>query len=349
MKKYKQLSYEEISLFSRELAMVINSDISIQEGLELIKSQSKEKAIAALCDRIKVNINNGYSLKKAIEQEEEILSPYFISMIDIGADSGNIDIMLNRISESYEKDSKISKKIRSAITYPIILTLLMLSVVVLLIVEVIPLFNDILLSLGGEVNSFTKSIISTGIFLGDNILLILGIIIFIYIVYKIFSKMSSFQNFFDQLRLTLPFRKGIETTYYSVIIAKNLAMLIKSGIALALSFDMIKPVINNNIIKKKLDMASILLKNEQDINLAFEKLDMFPNIYRRMFQVAHRTGHLDEVLDQAADKMEEQLDYRLEKLTTVLEPVLIILISLIVGVILISIIFPVIEIMNSIG
>lgn len=349
MKKHKQLSYEEISLFSRELAMVINSDISIQEGLDLIKVQSNEKAIADLCSRIKENINSGKSLKQCIELEEETLSPYFVKMIGIGADSGNIDIMLNRISDSYEKDSKISRKIRSAITYPIILTLLMLGVVVLLIIEVIPLFNDILQSLGGEVNPFSKSIINTGIFLGDNILIIAGVIAFIYVVYKIFSRISRFQNFFDQLKLTLPFRKGIELTYHSVIISKNLAMLIRSGIALALSFDMIKPIINNNIIKKKLDMASALLKNEQDINLAFEKLDMFPNIYRRMFQVAHRTGHLDEVLDQAADKMEEQLDYRLDKLTTVLEPALIILISLIVGVILISIIFPVIEIMNSIG
>jgi len=349
MKQNKKLSYEEIGLFSKEMAMIINSDISMQEGLDLIKKQSTNQTINSLCDRIKTNINKGLSFKKCIELESNVLSEYYVKMIAIGVDSGNIDIMLKRIAESYEKNTRISKKINNAITYPIILTVLMLSVVVLLVVKVIPLFNDILLSLGGDINNFSKSIITSGIFIGENIFTILGVIIFIYVIYMIFSKLEYFKRFFDGLKLKVPFRKGIELSYNAIIISKNLSMLLKSGISIALAFDMIVPIIDNVVIKEKVKEASLITKQEHDIDEAFDKLDMFPNIFKRMFQIAHRTGHLDEVLNEAADKMDEQLEYKLEKLTTVLEPALIILISLLVGVILISIIFPVIEIMNSIG
>ena len=126
-------------------------------------------------------------------------------------------------------------------------------------------------------------------------------------------------------------------------------MLIKSGINISIAFDMIKPIITNSVIKSTIGKISNDLKKDIDIDNAFKQLTMFPDIYKRILTIANKTGHLEEVMAEIANKMEEQLDYKLERLTTVLEPALIILISLIVGAILLSIIFPVIEIMNSIG
>jgi len=349
MKKIKKLTYEEIILFSRELALIINSDISFQEGLDLIKDETNEKSIKQLCSRIKGNINNGNSFKKCIELEKETLTPYFVNMIVIGEESGNIDIMLRRIADSYEKNIKITKKIKSAITYPMILAVLMLSVVVLLVVKVIPLFNDIIESLGGEVNNFSKAVINIGMGLGENVVTLFIIIVSVYILYKIAKMIPKFDSFFDTINLNLPFRKAIENSYNAIIISRNLSMLIKSGINISIAFDMIKPIINNVIIRKKIENISKSLKNNEDMDKAFKQLTMFPNIYKRIITIANKTGHLEEVLDEISNKMEEQLDYKLDKLTTVLEPALIIIISLIVGAILLSIIFPVIEIMNSIG
>ncbi|MCK5812386.1 MAG: type II secretion system F family protein [Clostridiales bacterium] len=349
MKRKKPLSYEEIALFSRELAMIVNSDISLQEGLDLLIDQSDNKRVSILCLSLKNHINDGLTLTKSIEMEKEILTPYYVNMISIGENSGNLDIMLLRIADTYEKDSIINRKIQSAITYPLILTVLMFSVIVLLVVKVIPLFNDILISLGGELTGISKAIINTGGFIGEYILLISLIVIGLYLIYRFAKLINKFQSFFDKLKLILPFRKGIEKTYYAIVIAQNLSMLIRSGISIALAFDMIVPIIHNTVIKKKVKKASTIIKNENEITEAFNEFDMFPNIFKRLFQIALKTGHLDEVLQQAALKMEEQLDQRLDKLTTVLEPALIIVISLIVGVILLSIIFPVIEIMNTIG
>ncbi len=349
MKRKKPLSYEEIALFSRELAMIVNSDISLQEGLDLLINQSDNKRVSVLCTNLKDHINDGLTLTKSIKKEEEVLTPYYVNMISIGESSGNLDIMLLRIADTYEKDSMINHKIRSAITYPLILTVLMFSVIILLVVKVIPIFNDILVSLGGELTGISKAIINTGVFIGEYIILISLILIGFYLIYRISKLINGFQGFFDKLKLLIPFRKGIEKYYYAIVISQNLSMLIRSGISIALSFDMIIPIIHNKVIKKKVEKASKIIKSEHEISDAFAEFDMFPNIFIRLFQIALKTGHLDEVLQQAASKMEEQLDRKLDKLTTVLEPALIIIISLIVGVILLSIIFPVIEIMNSIG
>jgi type IV pilus assembly protein PilC len=345
----KNLSLGELAVLSRQLALVIDSDISIQEGIDLISEQTTNAKMLAMLGRIKSGIQEGKTLGESLKSESETLPHFYISMLQIGEESGNLHKVLIRNAEAFEKDLKTAKKVRSAITYPIVLSVLMLGVIILLITTVMPMFRDILGSLGGEIPAFTAGLINFSSFLGDNILAIIGLIAVIILALDLYRNTKSGKRFFDRLKIRKPIVKGIVTSLAALRFARNMSMLIKSGIPTAKAMNMVRPLMENEYISVRVGEAAEMINQGKTIREALQKIGLFPGLLVKLLAVAESTGHVDEMFDRAADIMSDELDARLDGLTAVLEPMLIILLSVILGVILLSVIFPVIDIMNTIG
>ena len=340
---------EDISLFSRQLALIADSDVSMQEGLAIIGEKSDSRQIKRISGEMIENLNKGVSFYDSVKGYESKLGALFIEMTGIGERSGNLPTMLERVADSIDKDNETKQKLRSAVVYPTILGVLMLAVIVLLIVYVLPMFDEILTSLGGEMPGVTKGIMNVGFFIANNILwivLAIAILILIYVLTKITEKGRAFT---DHIKLKLPIIRKIESANVASRFSRNLSMLLKSGMNLTLSVEMLKAITYNKYIAKKLDRVIGMLGKGIKPDVAFEELKLFPTLLVKLFSVANETGHMDAMLDKAADIMEKTGDDQMERLTTVLEPLLIIILSLLVGFILISVILPVTGIMNSIG
>lgn len=340
---------EDISLFSRQLALVADSDISLQDGLAIISEKSDNKHIKKISGEIIKNLNKGISFYDSIKEYDTKLGSLFIEMAGIGERSGNLPTMLERVADSIDKDIETRQKLRSAVVYPTILSVLMLAVIVLLLVYVMPMFDEILTSLGGEMPGITKGIMNFGFFLSDNILWIIlavAVIILLYVITKITKKGRVWT---DYLKLRMPIIRKIESANVASRFSRNLSMLLKSGMNLTLSVEMLKAITYNKYIANKLDGIIQMLGKGSKPDIAFEELKLFPSLLVKLFSVANETGHMDVMLDKAANIMEKSGDEQMERLTTVLEPLLIIILSLLVGFILISVILPVTGIMNAIG
>ncbi len=345
----RSIPSEDISLFSRQLALVSDSDVSLQEGLAIIGGKSDNRQIKKISGEIIENLNKGTSFYDSIKKYVTQLGPFFIEMSGIGERSGNMPIMLERVADSLDKESETKQKLRSAITYPVILSVLMLSVIVLLLVYVLPMFDEILASLGGEMPGLTKGIMNFGFFISDNILWILlaaAVIVLIFVLIKITEKGRVWA---DYMKLRIPVIRKIESSNVASRFSRNLSMLLKSGLNFTLSVEMLKAITNNKYIANKLDRVVDLLGKGIKPDVAIEELKLFPPLLIKLFSVANETGHMDSMLDKAADIMEKNSNEQMERLTTVLEPLLIIILSLLVGFILISVILPVTGIMNAIG
>jgi type IV pilus assembly protein PilC len=345
----KSLSFEELAILSRQLALVIDSDISFQEGIDLIKEQTADARIIAMLDRIKAGIQGGETLGETLDRESGILPQFYISMLRMGEESGNLHKVLVRNAEAYEKDIKTSKKVRSAITYPIVLSILMLGVIILLITTVMPMFRDILDSLGGQIPPFTAALIGFASFLGDNIIVILGFLAVILLALDLYRNTKSGARFFDRMKLSMPVQKRIVTSLAALRFARSMSMLIKSGIPTAKAMLMIRPLMGNVYLSRSIGEAAEIINRGGTLKDALIKISLFPGLLVKLISIAESTGHIDEMFDKAADIMDDELDSRLDGLTAVLEPMLIIVLSLILGAILLSVIFPVISIMNAIG
>ncbi|PKM68029.1 MAG: hypothetical protein CVU95_05115 [Firmicutes bacterium HGW-Firmicutes-2] len=344
-----KLPKEEVIIFTRQLALVIDSDVSMYEGLEMIKNKSDHPSLIIVLEDMLSGIKSGRPLGDVIQDHEASFSPFITNMVDVGEKSGDLTGTLNQVADAYEKELEAAVKVKSAITYPIILSVLMFGVILLLVLQVLPMFNEILTSLGGEMPTLTKGIMSVSFFIGDYILIFFAIL-FIAIGFFFYYKSTPDGRYFlDKLKFKLPVIKDIYASLTAVRFARNLAVLIRSGISISIGIKMIKPIMNNLYVESKMDIAISDLNSGKPLDKIIEDLKLFPWVLIKLFSVAQTTGHMDAMLDKAAMVMEKETDARLDRLTTVIEPILIIILSLIVGVMLISVILPIVSIMDSIG
>ncbi len=345
----KTLPKEEIALFARQLSLVADSDVPIQQGFAIISERSSNPKITAVCADVIDKLNKGISFHEAIRAHESLLGTLFVEMTQAGDLSGNLPTMLERTAASLEKQMETSRKIRSAVSYPLILGTLMLAVIVLMLVYVLPMFNDILTSLGGEMNPMTRGLMNFGLFVSGNFVwIVIAIAVIVGAIFLI-KVTDRGKRYIDFIKLQFPWFRKIYRADIAAVFARNLSMLIKSGINISIAIGMLPGIINNSIIAEKLRLAEESLNQGERIETALGKLNLFPDLLIKLFSVAMETGGLDRTLEKAAEIMEKETDDKLERMTSVLEPLMIIVLSLLVGFILISVILPVTGILNSIG
>ncbi len=349
MKKARQLSSHDLSSLSRQLALVIDSELSLQEGIALIMEQSRSKALKALLLRTDEKLTLGHSLGEAFADEEGILPHFYIEMIRMGETSGNLEKVLTRVADSYEKDADIQSRVSAAITYPIILSVLMLAVIILLFIEVLPMFDEVLSSLGGEMPGITRVFMAIGRFFSAYYYVLLIIVALIVLIVMLMRQTPGGINVLDNIKLKMPIQKGIIRDTACIRFARNLAMLLRSGISVAESVKMTSATISNTKLKALVLNAAERIEMGETLKTALSALGLFPGLLLRLLAVAEGTGHTDDMLDKTADVMEDELSKKLTRLTTVLEPALIIVLSLIIGIVLLSVILPVARIMNTVG
>lgn len=344
-----KLPKEELIIFTRQLALIIDSDVSMFEGLALIKDKTDHQGMKEVIEAILKDLHMGKSLGESLKSFEGTIPSFIINMINIGEQSGDLTSTLNQVADAYERELETTTKVRSAVTYPIILSVLMLGVILLLVLQVLPMFNEILQSLGGEMPDLTRGIIAISLFIGSYLWLLILIIVALVLGVIFYKRTDKGQAYFDKLAFTLPIIKDINASLSAVRFSRNLAVLVRSGISMSIGMEMIEPIMNNQYVEARITEARKALNQGSPADRVIESLDLFPWILVKLFSVAETTGHMDAMLDKAADVMEKETDARLERLTTVIEPILIIFLSAIIGVILLSVILPIISIMNAIG
>ncbi len=343
------ISKEETILFARQLALAIRSDLPLTGSLELIGEKTDNSDLKKVLKDMVDDLNMGQMFADVISKHEEFLTPFMVQMVKIGEESGNLPEVLEQVAQTYEKQLESGNKLRAAVTYPIILTGLMFGVIILLIAQVMPMFNDVLKSLGGEIPGFTRGILSVSLFLRDNGLIILIVLAIIVIGLIVYSKTEAGVAGLDRLKFKLPVYAGINSSLLATRFARNLGTLIKSGLSYQQGLELIKPTMNNKHAEDMIAQGIDGLNQGESLESVMDKMNLFPPLLMKIFGVAEKAGQMDRALLTAADEMEKELDYRIGRLTNVVEPVLIIILSLIVGFILVSVVLPVVNIMNSIG
>lgn len=349
MKEINTLSKDETILFARQLALAINSDIPLVKSLELISQKTDNNQLKQVLSGIVDKMNMGEPFSEAIQVYDNVLTPFLVQMVIIGEESGNLPEVLEQVAITYEKQVETTNKLKAALTYPIILTVLMFGVILLLVVQIMPMFNEVLVSMGGEMPLITSIIIGVSLFIRDNLIWIIAVILIALFGIFMYRRTSKGKYFFDWLKFKMPIQKELTSTVLAALFARNLSVLIRSGMSFQQAFTLIRPTMNNQFIENMIDEGIVNLNNGESLDDVLEKMNLFPWLLMKLFGVAAHTGQMDKALMTAAVEMEKQVDQKLNRLTTVVEPMLIIALSIIVGVILISVVLPVVNIMNSIG
>lgn len=339
---------EELSLFCYQMSIIIKSGIRMAEGIEMVAEEMADKQMIIALREITKEINEGNTFCNSIEKHS-IFPVYMKAMIRIGESTGSLDEIMAYLSNYFERNAKLSQKIKSAITYPLILLGLMSAIILLLVVKVLPMFNDILNNVGGEMPSITKAILNISIAIKNYALIILIIIVLLVLVVYFYVKTPRGRKFVDKLKIKAPFVKNVNKKIYSARFSMVMSILIKSGIEHYEALDMVIEVVGNDYVAQQIRNCKELILEGSDIKNAYIKTGIFSSLFAKMISIGYKTGEMDNMMSKISRISESEVDNALSKATSIMEPVLVIILSLVVGAILLTVMLPLINIMSSIG
>lgn len=343
----KKVKIKDISIFCRQFSTIITSGISIMRGLEIVKQQTENPKLKSTLEAVLDDVQRGVGLSDAMERHDAF-PRMLINMVEIGEASGTLDKIMDRMAIYYEKEYKLSQRVKQALTYPIVLGCVSILVVVFLVTTVIPSFVNML----GDKSALplpTKIVMGLSNFMVTKwYLLVLGIIGIVggVIAYK---NSDSGRLQLDGILLKLPIYGKIYKKIITSRFARTFGILMGSGVPLIQSFSICSNVVGNAVIKELLDSTSDAVKKGAGIGDTLATKGVFPLMLTQMIKIGEESGTLDEVLEKTSDFYDTEVDTASTQLTTMIEPVIIVALGLVVGFIIISIMLPMFSMFDAIS
>ena len=345
---YGKISVKDIAVFCRQFAVILGSGITILEAVGILRDQASKKRMKDILEDVYNELQKGRMLSEAIAPYDDMFPEFMKNMIRVGEASGTLDQILNQLADFYEYDNRLRRKIRSAMTYPTILAVLTVAVVTLLMVAVLPMFSDMLTGMGGNLPGITVFLMSVSRFMADNILLLAAVVIIAVILFTYYVRTDNGRLWFDGLKLRLPVVKSTVLKTVTARFARSMSILLKSGIPIVNAMEIMKDLIGNRAVEKKFTEATAEIKEGKGIAGPMKRLGIFPPLLIHMIVVGENTGELDEMLGRTAGFFDEEVEEAIERAVSMIEPAMIIIMAVVVGVIILSVMLPMVSIMDTV-
>lgn len=348
MKSKKMLTNNEISSFCSQTAMILKAGITPVEGMTVLLGDTRDSDGRVILTQILETCQKGSSFCEAVTSTG-VFPKYVLNMIHIGEESGNLDDVMQSLSEYYERQEYINESIRNAVSYPFIMIVMMLLVILVLITKILPIFEQVFEQLGSEMNGFAKSLLNLGNTITKYAAIFTVILVCLIALYIFFSKTSAGSRIWKRFLMSFPPTRGFYDSIASGRFASGIALTLASGLDTGSSLDMVSELVDNPKMQNKISICKKDIAEGSNFAEALTKAGIFSNLYSRMIAVAFKSGSVDIVMSKIADDYEKEIDRRIRNNISILEPTLVIILSVIVGLILLSVILPLMGIMTSIG
>ena len=340
----KELTIQEKYIFTREMETILSSGLSVDEGLQLIEENVQQPNLKQVAKEIKELFYQKGSFSESIK-ESKCFDPYMEKLVEIGEMNGHLDTVMRELSFYYQREDDLTNRIKEATTYPIVLLIIMTLIVGILIFKVLPIFEKVMLNLGGTYYSSSQQMMNFG-----KGFAILSFVVLVLILFCIFGFFALSKNSEVKDRILSRFFLT-KTMVQNIALAKMtfaLSLFVSSGYPLEEAMNYIPSFINDkNLIEKMLRVKNRLDQNESFSDaLSEEKIYSGSNL--SLLTIGLKSGRQEEVFKKLVELYQKEVVDSTRKFLNIIEPVIVTILSLIVGVILLSIMLPLMGIMSSI-
>jgi type IV pilus assembly protein PilC len=345
----KRVKAGELAVFSRQLATMITSGMSILRSLYVLEEQTEGKFLKETIVAVRKDVEAGLALSDAMSRHPKVFNPLFVAMTQAGEAGGVLEDALLRVADQLEKDASLRRQIRSAMIYPTLVVVFAVGVMMALVAFLVPVFEGVFKQFGGQLPSITKvSVVMSHAVTGYWWLIFLltagAIVGFVQ-----WKKSSWGRPQWDRFRLHVPMKIGAIVQQVAVARwSRTLASLTGAGVPLLLALEITGKTGGNVVVEEAMEGVIASVKRGGTIAAPLARAPIFPRMVTHMVGVGEETGALDDMLDKVADFYDDQVEASVKALTSILEPVMIILIGGIVGFIVISMYLPLFNVYNSI-
>lgn len=346
--KAKELPAIEVSMFCRQAAMILKAGIPLYEGMETLSENYAGTQYEHVFKQIFEGVQSGGTLKDGLTNSG-IFPDYMIRMVEMGELTGNLEQVLHDLAVYYEREDQFKASVKNAVTYPIILAVLMAIVVSILVIAVLPVFSEVFASLGSSLSGSTSLALNAGNTIGYVVLIIIAVLLIAVLIIAALwksGKKKEVLNFFA--KAFKPIRKLL-SAQTAQRFADVMHMSLDSGYDITGALTLASGMASYGEDAEKIEKLRALTEQTGDFSGSLEKSHIFDALHSKMIRVGAKSGRMDEVMKHMAKIYNNQVEDDLHAITGWIEPVLVAVLTLIIGGILLSVMLPLIGIMASIG
>lgn len=345
-----RVKLSDLAIFCRQFSTMQDAGVSIVRSLDVLAQQTQSPKLRRIIMDIQAEVEAGQTLSKAMSKYPNVFSNLFIGLIRAGEVGGVLEESLQRLAAFLEADVALRRKVRAAMTYPTIVVIAALAIVIGLVTFILPRFFDVFRDLNiKEFPVMTQMLMDFSNFLTSRWYVMIAIVVLVVMAFRTFVRTRIGRRLYDRLKLKLPVFGPLNHKIALARFSRTLSTLLSSGVPILQALETVAGTVANEIIAEAVMEARARIREGDRIGPPLEKSGMFPPMVVHMISIGEESGALDQMLSKVADFYESEVESTLQSLTSAIEPVLIVLLGGMVGFIVISLLLPLITAVQNLA
>ena len=342
-----KVTLDELSNFCRQFAIMLTTNVPLLESIDVLRNQPFTSYFKNILDVIYDDVKGGMLMSEALEKHSKVFPDFFRSMIYVGEMSGKLDVVCNALADFYEKDQQNKQKLKSALSYPMMLLGLTFVIAIVMLVFIVPIFKDALSDLDIVIEGITKVIYD----MSDFVLqwwrvIVVGIIAVGFAIFM-YLRTENGKYTLDVILVKAPLLKTIQVASQTTRFARAFALLLTSGMDLTEAMEAVSVVLTNRYMRKHFQTAIEYVKHGMSLTNAFESIGIFPTMLTKMVAIGERTNSLNDVLTRSCSYFDMQLDASFNSFSSKIQPIMLVIMAAVIGTMFIAVYSPMLSIMTS--
>jgi type IV pilus assembly protein PilC len=336
-------------VFTRQLATLIGAGLPLSQSLRTVLEQTENKRLQSVVEDIVASVEGGKSLSESFSKHPEVFDKVFLALIAAGEVSGTLDESLIRVAAQQEKDAAMMSKIKGALTYPIIVLVVIFGVMAFMLLTVVPQVEKLYHDLKKQLPFLTQVMVSTADFLSKFwwlVAIVLGIGVYFFLQYL---KTEGGIKFKDTFKLNVPLFGRMFRKLYMARLARTGQTLLATGVAMLDMMRITSEAVNNSVIAASIDRAAEKVKGGKALSTSLQPEEYILPLVPQMIKIGEQSGKIDEMLGKTAQVYEDELDEEIKTISTAIEPILMVILAVVAGGMVGAILLPIYSLVNGVN
>ena len=344
--KKRALESAELSSFCSQVALILSAGLPLYDGMETLAETTRGSEYAELYENASKAATETGSLYQAL-QRDDCWPTYMVEMVGIGEQTGQLEKVMNGLSEYYAREDRIRTSVIGAITYPLVLGVMLVLIIAIMLWKVLPVFQRVLNSMGAELSASGSALMRMGSTIGWVVLALVALVVLAVVIGALLMKTSARDRVLALVKKLFPPVRKLSMKLASSRVASVLSMMLSSGFPTNEAFRLLPSVLSDGEAADKVQG----IRKELDSGAAFADAvshsKLFDGLHDRMIRMGVAAGREDQVMAKIADLYEEQVEEGIARLVAIIEPTLIALLAIVIGAVLLSVMLPMAGILSS--
>lgn len=336
-----KIGLADLVIFTRQLATMIDAGLAMVQSLQALADQSPNKVMRDVLRDVCSRVEGGDSFSDALKKHPKVFSRLYVSMVSAGEQGGLLAEILARLATYLENTARLRRKVKSAMMYPTVVTVVAICITTFLLVKVVPVFGEIYSGFDAKLPGPTEYMIKLSDFVKSYFLVIALAVGGIVYGWFHFIKTRAGRRFWDGYRIRMPIFGGLAHKICLARFTRTLASLIRSGVPILEVLQIVSQTVGNVVMEKAIRAAAVDIEQGEGIATALAKHPVFPSMIVRMITAGEQTGKVDNMLERISDFLDEEVETTLSGLTSMIEPILIVVLGVVIGGMVICMFLPI--------